>query len=143
MKTGRWLVAGIVGGIVYLFFFGLFGGILADKYYDQTPETWRLFSSGWRVKMLVLSLLYGLMVATAYATYAQRMKGPLAQRAVILGLVVWLVSVPQYLMEYVTINVPFPAAFLWIVGGLGGNVGACLAIAYLFGRAPEPAPAQT
>ncbi len=142
MKTGRWLLAGLGGGIFYQILMGLFAGLLADRYYDLNPETWRPMLSGWLVKMVGLSLLYGLMVATAYATFARGMSGQLYQRGALLGLVVWLVTVPQYLMEYLTVNVAFPAVFLWIVGSLCGNVLACLFVAYSFGRSLEPAASQ-
>ncbi len=120
MRYLRWIVAGVVAGILkigtgFLFHAAIFGASYADP---ARLAVWRTYPA-MMTHMALLSVAAGLLFALLYWTLSRVLPGPAALRGFIFGCLVWFgVVLASTLSVVLWVDMPAGAAWAWILDSL-------------------------
>lgn len=120
MRFLRWIVAGVVAGILkigtgFLFHAAIFGASYADP---GRLAVWRTYPA-MMTHMALLSVAAGLLFALLYWTLSRALPGAAALRGFIFGALVWFgVVLASTLSVVLWVNMPAATAWAWILDSL-------------------------
>lgn len=120
MRYLRWIVAGVVAGILkigtgFLFHAAIFGASYADP---ARLAVWRTYPA-MMTHMALLSVAAGLLFALLYWTLSRALPGAAALRGFIFGGLVWFgVVLASTLSVVLWVNMPAGVAWAWILDSL-------------------------
>lgn len=120
MRFLRWIVAGVVAGILkigtgFLFHDAIFGASYADPGH---LGVWRHYPA-MMTHMALLSVAAGLLFALLYWTLSRALPGAAALRGFVFGALVWFgVVLASTLSVVLWVNMPAATAWAWILDSL-------------------------
>jgi hypothetical protein len=137
MRYLRWMVAGVVAGILkigtgFLFHQAIF---VASYLEPEHIAVWREYP-GMMTHMALLSIAAGLLFALLYWAFSRALPGPAALRGLIFGALVWFgVVLATTLSVILWVNMPAGAAWAWILDSLVWCTLAGVLVGVILGKA--------
>jgi len=135
INWGAWLVAGVLGGIVYAVVANVLMIVSGTApLYAETAQLWKpMIDSSWFTGMIALNFIAALLLAFAFAILHKALPYSGAKAGAVLGFTVWLaMGLPGMLVVYWTMAIPTAILIEWIVNGLLQTVlgGAVIGAVY-------------
>jgi len=121
INWGKWLVAGILGGIVYAVVSNVLMMVSGTSVlYTETAQLWKpMMDSSWFMGMIALNFIAALLLAFAYAMLHKALPFSGAKAGAVLGFLAWLaVGLPGMLITYWTMAIPTTIVVEWTINGL-------------------------
>jgi hypothetical protein len=132
----RWIVAGVVAGILkigtgFLFHEALFGAAYDDPAHLAVLRAY----PAQMTHMALLSVAAGLLFALLYWALSRALPGPAALRGLMFGALVWFgVVLTTTLSVVLWVNMPAGAAWAWILDSLVWCPLAGILVAVILGK---------
>lgn len=140
MKLLRWIIAGIVTGLVVNGSGFLFNMVLFSKAYTDPTylAIWKT-DPNWMLWCVLLAFGFSFAMALFYALVYRGIPGRSpGLKGLLFGVFAWLfLTIPAYLMNYIFINIPPLAMMAWILDSFVHSVLGGFLIGIIYGHSLE------
>ena len=137
------IIAGLIGALV-IWLVNMAVGSMTGGLYELTPYLWKAMGGAWTVKMILLNIFTGILLAWFYPMFVagsypaakgkKKIKAPSwIEKGFFFGLVIWaLANMIGIMMTWITMAVPTAIIAAWLFGGLLAYMLSGITIAFVY-----------